>query len=76
MKTSFCIAIILIAYLFVSNEDYKDQLAASQERNCIAQKVGERAVSNKTPKGTSCVRYDNVGKGMVPRLKFAEVWAR
>lgn len=77
MKTAIILLLIGSAYLYVSNEDYKDQVAISQERNCIATISGERAISERRRDGTvTCARYVNAEYWMVPRLTSVELWSR
>jgi hypothetical protein len=77
MRSALFIAVIACLYLFASNEDYKDQLVIAAERSCLAIKYGERTTSERRKDGSvQCTVHENVGHALVPRLKYAEVWAR
>lgn len=77
MKITIGIMALVCAWLYVSNEDYKDQVELAVTRSCLAQKVGELTVSERRRDGSvQCTTHENVGAGMVPRLKFAEIWTR
>ena len=77
MKTAITLLLIGSAYLYVSNEDYKDQVAIAQERNCIATITGERAISERRRDGSvTCVRYVNTETGMAGSLASIDLWSR
>ena len=74
MKTIFILSLIT-AYLFISLQDYKDQLAIEKERSCIAQKIGERTESVRRGDGSvQCTSYENAGFTRAETTKFVEVW--
>lgn len=75
LEPLFYVALVLCAYLFASNEDYKDQIAIAESRSCIARTVGERATSERRADGSIQCAVHAIANG-APRLKYAEVWAR
>jgi len=75
MKTGVGIAIIACLYLVVSEMDYRDAVAAQAERQCLAKKKNQRAVSEMQQNGSvTCVRYDGIGDGMAPRMVSVDLW--
>lgn len=77
MKTVVCVVIVILGFVVVSEMDYRDQIAIAQERACIAQRIGQRAVSERRQDGSvSCVRFDNAVFGMAPRFVSGDVWAK
>lgn len=83
MKTAIIGALLVVAYLAVSEMDYRDAVAretATREyrnwvaRNCVPKKPHERGVIEVRADGsTQCSRFENAGHGRAPRLVFAEV---
>ena len=83
MKHTLIAALLVVAYLTVSEMDYRDAVASETaarehrnwvQRNCIPTTPNTHGVIEVRHDGsTQCARYENAGHGRAPKLVFAEV---
>lgn len=78
MKTAIVAMALLLGYLFVSEMQFRDEIAANRAEwlaaNCLPQRPHEQGVITMRADGsTQCAVFENSRYGSAPRLVFAEV---